>query len=151
MVLYPSDTSIPVHEFLKKTQHEQKLHEEKEEKNRLNIVLLDATWSQTKSLKKFLARIQTNAGDEYRASFVHINLTKPSLFAPLRRQARKDGCSTIEAASCAFNELGEKEVSRIWIQTLCMYVDTICTQGRKDQVYGTFTKEEQTKMRTSVP
>jgi len=88
----------------------------------------------------------SGTGESQDLTFVHIDVKEPSLFAPLRKQVRSDGCCTLEAAAYCMRELGESDVADNWIHNLKVFVDTIRVQSRGEQLYGTFSDDERAKM-----
>ncbi len=110
-----------------------------------NLIVLDGTWNQGKALRRFL-EIELDSCHLPHAKFVKIDASEPSLFAPLRRQVREDGCSTIEAVGYALAELGQEGVFRSWKNSLRAMVDTLKVQGKHKQIYDTYSEEEMRDM-----
>eukprot|EP00466_Bigelowiella_natans_P004538 jgi/Bigna1/79943/fgenesh1_pg.66_\ len=87
---------------------------------------------------------------EMKAKFVHVDVTEPSIFHPLRRQVRQDGCCTLEAMIYALKEVGEEKAAADLKSTLRIFVDALLIQSRKPPVYGTFTEDECRKMSHAI-
>jgi hypothetical protein len=99
----------------------------------LNIVVIDGTWSQARTLRKLLPDHVT---------CLRINADGHSLFAPLRKQSQADRCSTLEAAVTLLQELGvDRTSTNGLLDMLRVLVDCLSMQNGWPSFYKMVTKE----------
>lgn len=79
---------------------------------------------------------------------VKIDFEGKSLFHPLRKQSRADGCSTLEAALTLLKELGESQSSINTLQHVFkVFIDSVMLQKQRPIIHGSFSAEQVKEMK----
>eukprot|EP00760_Papus_ankaliazontas_P004325 PhM_4_TR11808/c1_g1_i1/m.4451 len=110
-------------------------------KRRLNVILLDGTWNEAKTLN---AAIPRHVPRVKIAETVLQHYT--GLFSPLRNQTRATGVSTCEAAVLFLRHLGCPETTLVepLFTSFRRLVDAVCLESRGWQEHNSLSKEYET-------
>eukprot|EP00761_Pharyngomonas_kirbyi_P011631 gb/GECH01011657.1/.p1 GENE.gb/GECH01011657.1/~~gb/GECH01011657.1/.p1 ORF type:complete len:309 (+),score=45.03 gb/GECH01011657.1/:1-927(+) len=153
-ILYPSADAISLEDFIK--QHERNLEQHNNDTDdndnhwcetttnstipSFNIIVLDGTWSQARSLQRRLPHHITR---------VVVPFNHRSLFSPLRNQAGDGRISTFETAMTAIKIMDHD--TEMWEQMMYHFkrmIDTVLLQASQATVYGTIPSKQEKKNRS---